>query len=92
MSLAVEAIEDRLREVLLARASQPIDPAEITPDVALLGGGLKLDSVALLEFIVGVEEAFDIILDDSQLTVEHFAALRTLAEYIRVTLEAQAAG
>ena len=91
MKTSVEEIEERLKKVILERASQPIQADEIHSDVALVGEGLGLDSVALLEVVVGVEEEFDIILDDSALTVEQFQALGTLARYIQAQLEEQAA-
>lgn len=59
-----------------------LEADQITSSVALVGEGLALDSVALLEFIAGVEEDFAIFLDDQELTVEHFESLRTLARYV----------
>jgi len=86
MTLSIEEVEERLKKVLLERTGH-LKAEEIHSGVALVGKGLALDSVALLEFIVGLEEEFDLILDDSALTVEHFEALGTLARYVRAQLQ-----
>ena len=90
MTPTIGEIEERLKKVLLERTSRPLEPEEIHSDVALVGKGLALDSVALLEFVVGVEEEFEIILDDSALTIEHFEALSALARYVLAQLQAEA--
>jgi len=89
MSTSIEAIEERLKKVLIERTSSPLSTEEIRSDIALVGSGLALDSVALLEFVVGVEEEFSLIIDDSALTVQQFESLRTLANFIRAELETQ---
>jgi acyl carrier protein len=87
MDGAIAQIEERLKKLLLERTTQAVDANEITSSVALVGGGLALDSVALLEFVVGVEEEFEIFLDDSELTIEHFESLNALARYVETLLE-----
>ncbi len=87
----IEEIETRLKSVLLERLELSLSPDEIKSDTALVGTGLALDSVTLLEFVVGVEDEFGIILDDSALTVSHFEALSALAQHVRTELAGQAA-
>lgn len=89
MSTALEAIEERLKKVLIERTNAEVPIEKIRSDIALVGSGLALDSVALLEFVVGVEEEFGLIIDDSALTVQQFESLRTLAKFIQGELEAQ---
>ena len=86
---SIEEIEQRLKQVLLQRTTVPLKADEITSEVALIGEGLGLDSVALLEFIVGLEDEFGIMLDDSTLTTAHFESLKTLARHVQTEIEAQ---
>lgn len=89
MSTPLEAIEERLKKVLIERTNAEMPVEQIRSDIALVGSGLALDSVALLEFVVGVEEEFGLIIDDSALTVQQFESLRTLASFIQSELESQ---
>ncbi|MEU4792127.1 phosphopantetheine-binding protein [Micromonospora tulbaghiae] len=63
----------------LAEETERIDPA--TP-LALLG----LDSLAMLGFIVDLEDAFTILVPDTMLTDEVFASPASLWEAIRTLL------
>lgn len=90
MKVQIVEVEERLKKVLLQRSTQPLNPEEIKPDVPLVGKGLGLDSVALLELVVGIEEEFGIFLDDSALTIEHFESLGTLARYVQTVLDGKA--
>lgn len=89
MQIAIAEVEERVKKVLLKLSTQPLNPEEITSTVPLVSKGLRLDSVALLELVVGIEEEFGIFLDDSALTVEHFESLGTLARYIQAQLDGQ---
>ena len=75
-------IEHRLSKVLLERLGDRVTAEEIQSEVPLVKDGLGLDSVALLEFVVGIEEEFDLMLDDSAVTIEHFRTLGSLAAYL----------
>ena len=87
MDGAIAQIEERLKKLLLERTTQALAAEEITSDIAIVGEGLALDSIALLEFVVGVEEDFQIFLDDSELTIEHFESLNTLSRSVETLLE-----
>ena len=43
---------------------------------------LGLDSAALLSLVVGLEEAFDIEIPDREITIEHFATMRSIGTYV----------
>ena len=80
--MSVADIESRLKKVLLARLGYRVMAHEIHSDTPLVKNGLGLDSVALLQFFIAIEEEFDLMLDDNALTKEHFRSLRTLASYL----------
>ena len=63
------------------------DRGPLTPETSLVEGGLNLDSVALLELIVGVEEAFGVRIEDEELSVELVASVGSLASFVRHKLE-----
>jgi len=79
MSLAtVDRIVRVLREVVGID-----DSATIGPDTPLIGRGLSLDSVAVLELLVGLENELGLELDpDGLLEADALRTLGTLADYL----------
>lgn len=68
---------------LLTESVRPDGNVTLTPDTPLLEGGLELDSVELLELIVGIEEAFRTTVEDDELTPELFASIGSLGRFVR---------
>ncbi len=76
-------IEKKIIQILISDLE--IDPAilsTVDSNTPLLGRGIGLDSVETLTLVAGIEEAFDIQIDDADLTTELFKSLGTLAEYV----------
>jgi acyl carrier protein len=76
-------IEKKIIQILISDLE--IDPtilSTVDSSTPLLGRGIGLDSVETLTLVAGIEEAFDIQIDDADLTVELFKSLGTLAEYV----------
>jgi acyl carrier protein len=59
--------------------TSPVDPATLTLETALEEPPLSLDSLDFVQFVVGVEEAFGIIAQDSD-----FLGLRTIADSVEL--------
>jgi acyl carrier protein len=79
---------DRVKSVLVERLG--IDEEELKScslETPLLGRGLGLDSVEVMSLAAGVENEFDIQIDDDDLTTELFQNLGTLARYVTKQLE-----
>ncbi|MFY9806451.1 MAG: acyl carrier protein [Pseudonocardiaceae bacterium] len=72
--------KDRLRRVLVESLRLERDPDSI-PDTGLRDT-LGIDSVAGLEFLIWVENEFDIQIQDEDLNVELVDSLDTLAAYV----------
>lgn len=45
-----------------------------------------LDSVAMMEFVVWIEETFELIIDTDDLTPENFSTLRGIVAYIEMNV------
>lgn len=89
MTDSIEDIETRLKRVLAECTTLPDASEKIDFDGALVGDGAVLDSVALLQFVLGIETEFSVLLDDGSLTPEHFKTLHTLATLVQNSLEKQ---
>ena len=78
----IDNIIERLKHLIAEELDTNIQFEDIDPDAALLEEGLKLDSLALVELITLVEEDYRIEFGESDLTMDSFASLRTLAAVI----------
>jgi acyl carrier protein len=76
-------IEKRIIDILISDLE--IDPAilsTVNSNTPLLGRGIGINSVETLTLVAGIEEAFDIQIDDADLTAELFKSLGTLSAYV----------
>lgn len=80
-------IEHRIKERIVKALELDIEPSEIPDDEVLFGGELGLDSIAMLEILVAIEEEFEIEIEEENFRVEEFSSIRQLAEYIDGVLQ-----
>jgi acyl carrier protein len=76
-------IEKKIIQILISDLE--IDPAilsTVDSNTPLLGRGIGLNSIETLTLVAGIEEAFDIQIDDADLTADLFKSLGTLAEFV----------
>jgi len=59
-----------------------VDPSSLADDAPLVGGGLDLDSIDVLELVTGVEKRYGLRIEDPDLVVRVFTSVRTLASHI----------
>ena len=76
----MEDIKSGLRELFVATLHLPISPAEVgdTNLVANLG----IDSIGVMELLTRVENQFNILIDDADVSPDLVDSLNTLADYI----------
>lgn len=60
-------------------------PAE--ESVALLGSLPELDSMAVVTLITALEEHFDLVVDDDEISAETFETLGSLTNFVRDKVE-----
>ncbi len=82
MKKSIACIEDRIKKLITKRLRQGVDIRKISRDTSLIGKGLGLDSIALQELVVGLEEEFGIFIDESELRIEFFENIGSLANFI----------
>jgi acyl carrier protein len=78
----IEDTIEQLRRLVAERLDVNRAMAEIGSDMPLLGGGLGLDSLAIVELISLTEECFAIEFGEDQLNMDSFASLHSLAEVV----------
>jgi acyl carrier protein len=80
-------IKERLKRMMVNRLELKISPEEIKDDEPLFGEGLGLDSVESLELVVGIEEEFGVVIEETEGIREKFYSVNTLATFIKELLE-----
>lgn len=55
----------------------------LTQETALLGSLPELDSMAVVNLIVALEQQFGITVDDDEISASHFATVGSLASFVR---------
>jgi acyl carrier protein len=73
---------EQLRRLVAERLDVNRTLDEIAPDAPLLGGGLGLDSLAIVELVTLTEECFSVEFGEGELNMESFANLRALADVV----------
>jgi acyl carrier protein len=82
------SVEDRIKATLVDGLGLKLDPAAIPNDMPLIGRGLGLDSVSILQLVGAIEEAFAIQIDDTDINRDLFRDVNTLGGYVRQKLGA----
>ena len=80
-------LEETIAQILTARVLPGSDAATLKPETGLIGSGLALDSIAILELVTGLEEKLDIMIDESTLEPEMFESIATLAAFLSESFE-----
>jgi acyl carrier protein len=73
---------DTVKSVLVETLGIEDRAASIDASTALFGSMPELDSLAILDLVTGLEEAFDIVIDDDEFTGDIFDTVGTLTRFV----------
>lgn len=74
-------LKQQIKEMIVERLFLDVDPDAIADDENLMEN-YEIDSVNLFEIVVGLEEQFEISFEDEDFSVDLFATINNLAEYV----------
>jgi len=60
-----------------------VTPEEIDADEPLVGGGMGIDSIDILELVLMLEKDYGVKIENREAGVQAFASLRALAAFVR---------
>ncbi|MFT6734129.1 MAG: acyl carrier protein [Polaribacter sp.] len=75
-------IQDQIKALIIEKVLVGVDPSEISNDSELVAE-LGLDSIQIIGLIGGLEEEFDIVLEDDDLDFELFSTINNLAKLVK---------
>jgi acyl carrier protein len=77
----MDELKAQIKQMIVERLFLDVSPSEIS-DSAPLMETYGIDSVALFELVVGLEEEFDIELDDTDFSVDAFHDVNAIARLV----------
>ena len=77
-----DSVEARLKTMIVERLMLKAQPAEIGDDDDLIKQW-NVESVQLMEIVIGLEEVFGIQLGDDEFSVKKFRTVKNIAEVVR---------
>ena len=80
-----DSTEDRLKKMIVQRLFMKIAPDKIEDDKSLIEA-YGVDSVSLLELVVGLEEEFGVKIGDREFNVKNFETVAALSHFIQSKL------
>jgi acyl carrier protein len=73
-------VNKRLIATILS-GNQELDSYDLKPETTFIS--LSLTSQKLIQLIINIEDQFDILIEDEELTIEIFKTIDSLGEFIR---------
>ena len=73
------SVKPRARKTIVAALKLEIEPDQITDDEILFEKGLGVDSVAMMELIVALENEFEVEFNDELIRIENFESVNSIA-------------
>ncbi len=77
-----ERLEDRLKQMIVDRLMLKAKPEEIGDEEDLIEQR-GLESVQLMEIVIGLEEVFGVELEDEEFSIKKFKTVCNIAEVVR---------
>ena len=77
------APETHEKEIIVETLELDIEPEDIENNEMLFGSHLGIDSVSTLMLIEALEDAFDIEVEDEEISVDLFESVLSLSDYVQ---------
>ena len=86
-----ENTENRIKKMIVSRLFLKIQPEAIESDKSLVDF-YGIDSVSLLELVVGIEEEFGLQIGDDEFDIKNFSTVASLTVFVEKKLADPAGG
>ncbi len=80
------SVEQTIKQLMVERLYLKTTPEEIRDDTPIMEE-LGVDSVSVFEIVVGLEEVYEISMEDDEFRIETFRTPRSIADFVRKKLK-----
>jgi acyl carrier protein len=81
-------ISASIKQLLIDTLSLDLCVADIDDDMLLLGNIPEFDSMAIVSIITALEESFDFVAEDDDLSAEVFESVQSLIDFVQQKIKA----
>lgn len=81
-AMETNVVTERIKQIIVRHINPELKLEELSDNIPLIGRGLGLDSVSLLELVVAIEGEFGIRFDEREMTPELFENVASIAQYV----------
>lgn len=78
----MDDLKPQIKQMIVERLFLNVEPTQIRDDAPLMET-YNIDSVALFELVVGLEEEFDVVMEDTDFQIETFKTVNSIAAFIQ---------
>ncbi len=78
-----ELIEELKSKIISTLSLLDVRPGDIKEDEPLVGGGIGIDSIDILELVLMLEKDYGVKIETREVGVKAFASVRALAGFVR---------
>lgn len=78
----MDELKLKVKNMIVERLFLPIKPTDIADNAALMET-YGIDSVALFELVVGLEDEFGVAMDDTDFQIETFRTVNSIADFVQ---------
>ena len=75
-------LKSQIKKMIVERLFLNVAPEEIADDAPLMET-YDIDSVALFELVVGLEDEFGVVMDDVDFQIDTFRTVNSIAEFVQ---------
>lgn len=75
-------LKSQIKKMIVERLFLQVKPEEIADDAPLMET-FGIDSVALFELVVGLEDEFGVAMEDTDFQIETFRTVNSIAEFVQ---------
>ncbi len=83
-----DELKPQLKEMIVEKLFLQVDPQSIGDEQSLMDE-YGVDSVMLFEIVVGLEEKFNVTLEDDEFDIETFKNVQSIAEFVAKKLNSE---